>query len=286
MIALLLTVCCSAVLFVLFRVFKAYNIQLLQAIVVNYFVCVVMGMVSGGLAPVAAGYMGFKWLPFSFLLGAIFIIGFQLIAYTVQQNGVTVASVAGKTSLVLPVTAAFFLYADKVTWFKVIGVILALGAVALASFRSDGTAKKLGHKEMLLPVVVFLLSGTGEIILNFAQARYLHAHLHHLFTMLTFGVAGALGAFWLLYLRQPLQQKNIVAGIILGVPNYFSIYLFLQALTTSGWEASVLFPVINMATVVLSGIAARVLFKETLSVINLTGVALAIAAIGLMLASG
>ncbi len=287
MMALFFSVTCSTLIFVLLRFFSNYRIDSFQAIVANYFTCVAMGLLIAGneILPEAEvmNETGMYWLPIALMLGSVFIVGFRLIALTIAQNGVAVASVAGKTSLVLPVTAAFFLYGDTLTLLKIMGAMMAVTAVLLTSVKNDLPGKKLGHRELILPVSVFLLSGLGEIILNFAQVHYLRYELYHLFTTVTFGMAGIWGMLFLLFKRTLPERKNILAGIVLGIPNYFSIYFLLQALNTTGWQSSVLFPVNNMATVGLSALLAWGLFKEKLSVVNLTGVVLAIIAIGVFL---
>lgn len=287
MIALFFSVTCSTLIFVLLKIYGNHRIDSFQAIVANYFACVGMGILTAGnnLMPETGlqGKAGLYWLPLALLLGSVFIVGFRLVALTILQNGVAVASVAGKTSLVLPVVAAFFLYGDTFSLLKIFGVVLAVIAVLLTSVKQTLPAQKLGHRELLLPASVFLLSGLGEIILNFAQVHYLNEDLFHLFTTITFGMAGIWGTLYLFYKRTRPKLLTIFAGVVLGIPNYFSIYFLLQALRTTGWQSSVLFPVNNMATVGLSALIAWSLFREKLSFINLTGILLAILAIGMFL---
>ncbi|OWY25962.1 hypothetical protein C7N43_34080 [Sphingobacteriales bacterium UPWRP_1] len=283
--ALVLSVLCSTLLFVLFKIYGNHRINILQAIVVNYFTCVAMGIITAGTDLLPAGATCNSWLLIALLLGGIFMIGFQLIAHTIRQNGITVATVAAKTTLVLPVTAAFFLYADTFTVTKLLGILLAVAAVVLTSVKQDEQAILLQHRELILPLSVFLLGGIGEILLNFAQKRYLTNDLHHLFTTLTFGAAAITGLFFIVFRRSNLQFKNVAAGILLGIPNYFSIYFLLRALSTTGWQSSVVFPVNNMAIVALSGLLALAVFKEQLSHLNLLGIALAFCAILLMIFS-
>ena len=70
--------------------------------------------------------------------------------------------------------------------------------------------------------------------------------------------------------------KNLIAGILLGVPNYFSIIFLIKSLQTRGFESSMLFTINNVGIVVLSTIFGVVLFKEHFSLKNKIGIALAI----------
>ena len=73
----------------------------------------------------------------------------------------------------------------------------------------------------------------------------------------------------------------MIAGISLGVPNFFSIYLLLLALQ-QGWGGSVVFPVNNVGVLVMAAIFGIVLFKERLIPIRIWGFALAVLAIVLI----
>ena len=67
-------------------------------------------------------------------------------AMTAQKNGVSVASVAGKMSVVVPVLFGVFLYNESVTFLKIIGILIALIAVYLASVKEEKRIiKKLGY---------------------------------------------------------------------------------------------------------------------------------------------
>ena len=76
--------------------------------------------------------------------------------------------------------------------------------------------------------------------------------------------------------REPFGIRNIIAGIVLGVPNYFSIIFLIKALQTEGFESSTLFTINNVGIVIVSTIIGILLFKEQFSTKNKIGVALAI----------
>ena len=73
-----------------------------------------------------------------------------------------------------------------------------------------------------------------------------------------------------------------MAGVLIGVPNYFSIWCLVHFLKESPWQTSASIPVNNMGIVLFSAVAAWVLFKELLSKINWTGILLSLLAIYLI----
>ena len=63
-------------------------------------------------------------------------------ALTSQKNGVSVAAVAGKMSIVIPVLFGIYLYDENLTIQKSIGIILALFAVLLTTSKEKTSVKK------------------------------------------------------------------------------------------------------------------------------------------------
>jgi multidrug transporter EmrE-like cation transporter len=86
------------------------------------------------------------------------------------------------------------------------------------------------------------------------------------------------------YATKQLQfaWKHLIAGVVIGIPNYFSIWCLVRFLKNSRWESSASFPVNNMGIVLFSSVVAWLLFKERLSKINWLGVALSLLAISLI----
>ena len=75
--------------------------------------------------------------------------------------------------------------------------------------------------------------------------------------------------------------RDLVGGVALGIPNFFSIHLILVALD-EGLDASTVFPVLNVSTIALSALLALVLFGQRLTPKQWGGVAVAAVAVGLL----
>ena len=79
--------------------------------------------------------------------------------------------------------------------------------------------------------------------------------------------------------KEMYQWKNLLGGIVLGVPNYGSLYFLLQALKHSNFAPSILFPINNLGIVALSAIVGLVIFKEHFTKRKIIGFVLAIISI-------
>ena len=281
MIYLFLSIVISSSLFVIFKLFEVFNINTSQAIVVNYLFAFLTGL---GLSEVTTTLYEIPYQPWflgAVFLGGLFITVFNIMALTSQKNGLSVASVAGKMSVVVPILFGVVMYQESVGVIKVLGILLALVAVYLTSMRRKAIVRQ--REYLLYPVLLFLGSGIIDTTIKFVETTYVQEGGVPLFSATIFGIAFFLGVIMLSYQliiqKKRFEPKSIIGGMALGVPNYFSIVFLLKALKTDGLESSTLFTINNVSIVLLTTLFGLVLFKEQLQVKNWIGIAMAILSI-------
>ena len=286
MIFLALSIIASTLIFVIFRLFASYNINTLQAIVVNYFVACSCGVIGYQNSIELSAIPQYNWFYYTLALGALFIIVFNLMAITTQHNGLSVVSVATKMALVIPIAFGLWYYKEPLGPFKAAGIVLALIAVYLVAVKKDSSII-LPKKNLVFPVLVFLGSGLIDTSLNFLQNDFItDKSLIPLFSSTIFLTAGVIGIMVLVVQKIKgvlvLEFKNIIAGIVLGIPNYFSIYFLVKALRSDLFDSSGIFTINNVGIVIISTLLGIVFFKEQLSVKNWIGITLAVISIALV----
>jgi drug/metabolite transporter (DMT)-like permease len=287
MFYLIATILLNAVLFVFFKLFPRFKINSLQAIVANYWTCVVVGSMLYGSFPVGAHSVYYSWLPWSVLMGCMFISIFNLVAYSTIKDGITTATVANKLSLVIPVIFSLFLYDEKLTIVKIIGILIAFPAVYLTT-RVKEEGKK--GQDLFWPALLFLGSGLLDTLVKFVENNYLQ-DVESLvpFTIHTFATAGTIGVVLVAILamrgKTKLHYRNIIAGIFLGIPNYFSIYYLVKLLSSDMMQSSAAIPVNNIGIVLACALCGILLFKEKAPATRIIGLVLSVAAI-LLIAFG
>ena len=82
-----------------------------------------------------------------------------------------------------------------------------------------------------------------------------------------------------------IELKNVIAGLCIGVPNYFSIYFFVRMLHSPFMQASASIPLLNIGIVVASAVIAMLFYGEKITWTRAAGVALSLIAI-VMIAFG
>jgi len=294
---LVLTTLANIAIFLCFRAFPMLGMRTFHAITVNYCVCVVMGLIVLALDPKALQGTTFSinqpptWLYIGLVLGSLFIGSFYLIALTSQRLGVSVATIATKMSLAVPVAFSLFVFKIETESFSTInylGLLLAIPAVVLSSMQphkaKDTVAanKRMRGLALLLPLVVFFIAGGMDTTLNYTNYAYLTPADEAVFPIFLFGMAAITGITTLLIQRKRIHLRSVLGGIMLGVPNYFSIYLMLRTLRAYNNNGAFVYPVLNIGIIVGSTLLALWLFKERLHWINWLGLALAVGVIVLM----
>ncbi|MDQ3682036.1 MAG: EamA family transporter [Bacteroidota bacterium] len=289
MIYLLGSIFLTSYLTISFKILERFNIPILQAIVVNYFTCVITGSIINGSSPVDKTTFHQPWLLWSLILGSMFIILFNVFGFTTQKLGIAVASVANKLSLVIPFMFSIYLYNEEWTWLKIVGIVLALLAVIFTCYP---TRKKEGSRQLnkahyiLLPVVLFAGSGLMDTILKYVEQTHLNESNYNDFLIAAFITAGLIGflimSLLLVTRKIKFDRRSILAGIAIGIPNYFSIWFLVNVLKQFKGNSSAIIPINNMGIVLLSSVLAWLMFKEKLSLINRVGIILALGAIALI----
>jgi len=286
MIFLALSIIASTLIFVIFRLFASYNINTLQAIVVNYFVACSCGVIGYQNSIELSAIPKYNWFYYTLALGALFIIVFNLMAITTQHSGLSVVSVATKMALVIPIAFGLWYYKETLGPFKAAGIVLALVAVYLVAVKKD-SGIILQKRNLVFPMLVFLGSGLIDTSLNFLQNDFItDKSLIPLFSSTIFMTAGVIGIMVLVAQKIKgvlvLEFKNIIAGIVLGIPNYFSIYFLVKALRSDLFDSSGIFTINNVGIVIVSTLLGIVFFKEQLSIKNWIGITLAVISIALV----
>ncbi|WP_025663978.1 EamA family transporter [Aquimarina megaterium] len=282
MIYLVLSVLASTLIFIIFKLFSKYHVDTLQAIVVNYIVASISGIIAYSEPIDLPSISGKEWFYGAMILGIIFISVFNLMAITTQRNGLSVAAVATKMSLVIPIVFGIIVYQESTGITKIVGILIALIAVYLTSIKTTGGIP-ITKKNLIFPLLVFIGSGIIDTSIKFLETHYVSKNDIPVFSATVFGFAAIVGIITLaskaITGTLKIAFKNIIAGIILGVPNYFSIYFLIQALRHDSMDSSTVFTINNVAILLVSTLAGILFFKEKLIPKNWIGIILAIISI-------
>ena len=276
MIALSLTIILTTVLFLVFKEFSKRDINTHQAITFNYLTAALIALFIGDVNYNVTNLVNTDWFHSTIALGAFFIVMFNIMAITTQKLGISISSMASKMSLIIPVIGAVIFQNASIGIYKIAGIIIAIVAVYLTFKKSGSTAKPT------LAIILFFGAGILDMWLDFIRNNYLSSNIDfNLFIVTVFFTAFGMGVLKVIWEGKRILRKNIVAGIVLGAPNYFSIYFVLLALENLG--GIYVFPILNIGVVLLSAIISWLFYQEQMSKTNWMGIGLACLSIVIIL---
>lgn len=289
-IILILCIVINSLIGVVFKLFSRFEINIFYAIMVNYIVCVITGSIYLGHMPISLDSMDEKWFPYAAALGFVFVSVFTIYGNSVKYFGIVVSTIFQKMSMLAPALVAISLYGEKLNLIKAMGILVGILSIVFLSYeknvQTSENANSVSKKFWLIPFAVFLgsciidstlflmevekIAPSGDI--SFVIHLFFFAFLAGLILLIIHLVKGN---------RERLEAKDIIAGICLGIPNFFSIYLLMEVIA-SGWDASVVFPINNVGILSCSAILGFILFREKITRNKVVGLVMAIVAIVLI----
>ncbi len=281
MIPFILSITASSLIFVIFKLFKKFDIDTFQAIVVNYFTAAAIGFIFYGNTWNSEAMSQNGWMLYATIASFLFIFIFFILGRSAQENGVASTSIAVKMSMAISLVLLMIYHSEIPTMLKTVGIILAFIGVILVSTPARNGNEKSKYVWMLL--ILFFGCGGLDFLLNYVQDNELDILEPSLFSAISLGLSGILGSVILIFNfikgKTSIQLKNIIAGLILGVPNFFSIYLLLLSYKSTGWEGSTVLALTNVSVVLLSSFFGFLFFKETTTAKKIIGLITAVLAI-------
>lgn len=311
---LLASVGCSVTVAVLLKLARRYDIDVRQAIAVNYAVAALLCWAV--LRPDTATLMT-PHTPWAVLaaLGVLLPSVFLAMAAAVRHAGIVRSDAAQRLSLFIPLLAAFVLFGEPVSGRKLAAILLAFTALACLLRRAGsgrpghrnpmpghpasgspasgspesgspasgspatGPAAPDGRNLWVWPLVVW--AGYGVIDILFKQvARAGTAFSGGL--LLAFVLAGLLMLAYLLARRVRWERRHLLAGVALGLANFGNILTYIRAHQSLPEHPALVFASMNMGVITLGTLVGALAFREPLTRINALGIVLALTAIVLM----
>ena len=283
MITILFGIIFTTSLVICFKYFVKLKINTFHAILVNYPVAAITSYIYAD-KNFFIDYTD-DWFRFSIVIGLLFILTFVATSITAQKVSLIVSMIASKMSLVIPLTYAVLLLGEAMNYLKVTAIVLAMIGVVLTVLQPKGSSgtKPLKLKSFLLIAVVFIGSGLVDSSFKFIEVNYYSIVPQQFIMMVCYASAGIFGTIFLILsafkTKIKIKWRSVIAGVLLGVLNYYSFYFVIEALHIQSMPSSVVIPIINVGVLLLSTLLAMALFKEKLQKINYAGVIISILSI-------
>ena len=280
-LSLFLSIISASLLFSIFKYFKKYNVVILNAIVINYVIAASLSFIF----PEETKSLGYAiqqpWFPITVLLGFLFIILFQVMAYASNHIGIATTTIANKITFIFPTLLGILFFNEDWNYIKIAGFLIAILSIFLSAEKKVQLQR--GNSYLLISLL-FFGGGVLESLLNYSSKELIAPGDVSIFFGYLFSFACLFGLLFMLSKHKKNHpfpsKKDIIWGIILGIPNYFSMWLLLESLKHI--PSSSAFPIANMGVILGSTILSVILFQEKISLKKRIALACSILAIVLI----
>lgn len=279
---LILAICCSVAVSVLFKLTKKYNIVIPQMIAFGYVVALSLSYFL--LAPNFNGltftefFVQSEAKPIFITLGILLPVGFLVMSKAVEYGGIVRTDAAQRLALFLQIIAAVLIFGETLSDMRIAGVVVAfLALFFLLSKPAGGVENAL--KAALALAGVWLIWGTTGILF---KKIALMGGTFPTTLFVTFVLAAVIMFLYLLIKRTSWTVSSFIGGIFLGCLNFGNILFYIYAHQAFKENPTIVFATMDLGVICLGTLVGAAVFKEKISKINGVGIALGIAAILLL----
>ncbi len=280
MLYLVLAIAASAAMAIVLKCFRNQEGNRYGILLGNYLTCVV---ISVFMLPKTSQILSGSWVTLVCGLGGglFFVLALVCMQSSIRANGAGLTSAFARLGLIVALGLSILLFREQPTGLQFLGIGLAIGAIIL--LRTDRGTKKGGKGGFGLLLLTLAASGCADAMAKVfdtygsrAEDKLYFFWLFVTAVVLCAGLAFAEGR----RTKKRIHLGAFAAGILVGIPNYYSSYLLLRSL--QALPATVAYPTYSTATILLVLGLSALLFKERLSKRQWPGIGLILAALVLL----
>lgn len=222
---------------------------------------------------------------FTIVLGVVFgaVTALQGIANiaALQVGPMSYTSVIVSFSTLISALSGVMFFDESLGWAQIVGIVLMLASFMLAA-KNSGDEKRANLKWLLLCLVAFAATGGIGVMQKVHQSSEFRNELNA-FLIIAFASSAVFCTIFAVILKKREERNTYASGKMLGVMvasgvcvavnNKLNLYL------SGVMDSAVFFPIVNGGGLVLTTLAALLLFREKLSKKQWIGVVLGIASV-------
>ncbi|MBP1223166.1 DMT family transporter [Flavobacterium sp. 1355] len=275
MLFLILSIICSVIVGVIFKITRKYNTNPIQIVAFNYVFALILCYVT--FSPdISQVHTTAPWNIY-IAIGILLPVVFLFLISSIKHMGIVKTDAAQRLSLFIPILAAWFIFKEDFNSYKLIGLLIGFVALLFILRKNTGNTEN----KWIYPTVVLL--GFGVIDILFKQVALYTALPYTTSLFVIFDIALAVSLLVVIYYsvikKVKLELKNILFGGLVGLFNFGNILFYLKAHKAFSENPSTVFAGMNLGVIVLGSLIGLLFFKEKLSKTNFIGIFLALIAI-------
>jgi drug/metabolite transporter (DMT)-like permease len=276
MLFLILAVASSSLIAVAMRATEGKRRSAMGMFVVNYLVCSVISCLFAGRIAFFSPLPGFgRAMVLGSITGALYLLNFVLYRLNIEKNGMAMASTFMKLGVVISTLIAVVVFREMPSLPQILGILLSAASILMIHTEKAEGGSSSGR--WLLPLLLVLGGITDSMANVFDKTGDPAVRDYYLFYI--FAAAFVISLIFLLVRKEGMGRWEVISGILIGIPNYFSSRFLLLSL--GSLPAVIVYPAVSVGTIAAVSLAGFLLFREALSRRKL--LAMAVIALSLIL---
>lgn len=289
MLNLIIAILASVSVSIFLKIARRLKIDIAQAIAMNYLMA--LGLTYFILhpnfdnKPIGAVFTQSQNSVIFLVLGLLLPTVFLIMSKAVEIVGIVRSDAAQRLSLFLPIIAAFVIFGEVLTTYKVLSLIVAFVALFCLVYKNNNQSVltqnnniKSGTSKHGWFVLILVWLGYGLIDIMFKQMAKLGGQ-SVMTLFISFCLAACVMFIYLLVKRTHWTGRSMLGGLILGCLNFINIYFYIRAHQSFGSDPTIVFTGMNIGVICLGAVVGLFAFREKVNKINWLGIALGIIAI-------
>ena len=214
-----------------------------------------------------------------FLLGIItgflFIASFFFFKMNIKENGMVLSSTFMKLGILIPTLMAIFIFKEQPKFTQILGILLSVVAIIFINYEKDNVQQS--SKKWWL-ILLLVINGFSDSAANIFE--HISSSSNDIYTLLVFGFALVFTLLAMCKDKQKIFKNDLLYGIVLAVPNYFSVSFLMKSLESI--DAILVYPICSVGTIVVVTMIGALFFNEKLSKKKLFSLGLILIALALL----
>lgn len=278
MIYLFLAVLCSTSIALILKYNHTKSGNEMIMISGNYFIA---SLIAGALLLFDAN-AAYSWatLLFGAALAIFYIIGFFVFAKAVSAAGTALSTVSSRVSVLIPVILSIIIYGETPDTFEIFGFVFGFATIILFYFSlRSNPAERMKIGDYFYLFALFMTIGMVDFALKlFNHQRPPEEKTFFVLTIFFFAFIYSLAVIF--KQKNKFEARTFARGLLLGIPNVLSTIFILAALASL--PAIIVYPVANISIILLTTVAAWLLWRERLNLFGFLSVIFGIISIVLL----
>lgn len=221
--------------------------------------------------------------PLLALLGLMLPLVFLFYSQSLKTAGLIRSEIAQRLSLLIGLSAAYFLFDDTFTPLKATAIVIGVAAMLIILLQKSGsTTTSTSHASYWL-LLTWLGYGVIDITLKMISSTGipLGITLVYAFSIALVVMTGVI-AYRRMWQGHAVNAQAAAVGLVMGAFNVANISFYVKAHQTLADQPAIVFAGMNILVVALGVVAGRAIYKESLSTITLIALSGSMMAIALL----